>query len=148
MSNYCIVIQNTTRYQKIPSRYYFQRWVKLALAEHCKEGEVTIRLVDETESAKLNQTYRRKTGPTNILSFPFEAPVSTSILGDLVICIPIICKEAKEQNKPLLAHWAHMVIHGVLHLLGYDHIKKKEAKIMEELEISLLKQLGYANPYE
>jgi len=143
-----ITIQNTTRYKKIPSRYYFQRWVNLALAGQRERTEITIRLVDEAESAKLNQAYRRKTGPTNILSFPFEAPVSTPVLGDLVICVPIIIKEAKEQNKPLLAHWAHLVIHGILHLLGYDHIKNKDAVIMENIEISLLQQLGYANPYE
>lgn len=145
-----IVLQNKSRSKTIPSRNAFQRWINSALAQFKMDSEITIRIVDTAESAKLNKTYRNKTGATNILSFPFEAPpdIQLPILGDLVICAPLISKEAKEQNKPLLAHWAHITIHGALHLLGYDHIKNKDAKIMESLEIKLLKQLGYKNPYE
>lgn len=145
-----IVLQKKSRSKNIPSRSAFQRWINSALAQFKMDSEVTIRIVDTSESAKLNKNYRNKTGATNILSFPFEAPpdIQLPLLGDLVICAPLISKEAKEQNKPLLAHWAHITIHGTLHLLGYDHIKNKDAKIMESLEIKLLRQLGYKNPYE
>lgn len=145
-----ITLQNCTRTRKIPSRYYFQRWVNLALATQKQKREVHIRLVDRAESAYLNETYRHKTGPTNILSFPFDAPenIHFPLLGDLIICAPVMTQEATEQKKLLTAHWAHITIHGVLHLLGYDHIKNKDAQIMESLEIELLQQLGYENPYE
>lgn len=145
-----LVLQNCTQITKIPSRYYFQRWITLALAGRKKPAEVTIRLVDEPESALLNKTYRHKKGPTNVLSFPFETPVDLKLpfLGDLVICAPLVYKEAKQQQKIALAHWAHLTIHGVLHLLGYDHIKDDEATIMENIEIKLLARLGYENPYE
>lgn len=149
-NKHTIVLQNKSRSKTVPSRNAFQRWINCALAQFKMDSEITIRIVDTAESAKLNKTYRNKAGATNILSFPFEAPpdIQLPILGDLVICAPLIFKEAKEQNKPLLAHWAHITIHGALHLLGYDHIKNKDAKIMENLEIKLLKQLGYKNPYE
>lgn len=143
-------LQNPMAYEDVPSRYFFQRWVETALTGRRKKAtEIAIRIVDELESAELNQTYRRKMGPTNILSFPFEPPpgIKLPILGDLVICAPIVAKEAAEQNKTLPAHWAHMVIHGVLHLLGYDHVKEAEALIMENLEIKLLDSLGFTNPY-
>lgn len=149
-NNYRIVVQQASRYKKIPSRYYLQRWVNAALTKQRKTAELTIRIVDKPESAKLNQTYRHKDGPTNVLSFPFEAPADLALpplLGDLVICAPLVAAEAAAQNKTLLAHWAHLVIHGVLHLLGYDHLKKSEAAIMETLEIKILKQLGFPNPY-
>ena len=132
-----------------PSRYYFQRWVNAALQGQCKTATVAIRLTNEKESAFLNETYRGKKGPTNILSFPFEPPanIQTSLLGDLIICVPVIEKEAKQQGKLLLAHWAHMVIHGCLHLIGYDHIKTNDAKIMETLEVKILKKLQFEDPY-
>lgn len=144
-----ITLQKVTKQSKIPSRYCFQRWVNAVCFEQKRTGEITIRLVGVKESAKLNQDYRRKTGPTNILSFPFEPPanIKIPILGDLVICAPLVAKEAKQQNKPWLAHWAHLVTHGVLHLFGYDHIKKKDAKLMENLEINILAKLGFENPY-
>jgi probable rRNA maturation factor len=108
-----------------------------------------IRLVDDQESAELNQQYRHKQGPTNILSFPFEAPdgFDTDLLGDLVICTPLIALEAQQQNKQLFDHWAHITIHGVLHLLGYDHIDDAEAEEMEALEIKILSRLNINNPY-
>jgi probable rRNA maturation factor len=145
-----LTLQNPAHYQKIPSRYYFQRWIKLVLGNKIKNTEITIRIVNEKESAALNKTYRHKSGPTNILSFPFDPPpgITVSILGDLVICAPVVAKEAKQQHKSLIAHWAHLTIHGVLHLLGHDHIKDNEAEIMENIEITLLKQLGYPDPYE
>jgi probable rRNA maturation factor len=105
--------------------------------------------VDEKESTELNETYRLKSGPTNILSFPVEIPeeIELNLLGDLVICAPVLEKEALEQNKALLNHWAHIVIHGVLHLMGYDHIEDDEAELMEGKEITLLSHLGIKNPY-
>lgn len=150
VNNYHIVLQIATRAKKIPSRYYLQRWACAALASQRKTAELTIRIVDSKESAKLNQTYRHKPGATNVLSFPFESPpgIALPLLGDLVICAPVVAAEAIAQNKPLLAHWAHMVVHGVLHLLGYDHVKKIDAEKMEKLEIKILAQLGYPNPYE
>lgn len=133
----------------VPSRYYLQRWVNLALAKHKTSASLNIRIVDKTESADLNKTYRKKSGPTNILSFPFIVPndVPSDFLGDLVICAPLIIEEAKIQKKSLIAHWAHLIIHGTLHLLGYDHIHDKDAEMMETLEIKLLAQLGYPDPY-
>ena len=113
-------------------------------------AELSIRIVDEAESADLNHTYRHKSGPTNVLSFPCEVPdgVPLDLLGDLVICAPVVAREAQAQGKASEAHWAHMVIHGVLHLRGYDHIDTAEAERMEALEIDILSRLGYPNPYE
>ena len=108
-----------------------------------------LRIVGGAESAALNNRFRRKSYPTNVLSFPFEAPPGTrsDILGDLVICAPVVRREARAQRKPVNAHWAHMVVHGILHLRGYDHRKRQDAAVMEKMEIRLLKELGYANPY-
>ncbi len=133
----------------IPSIEDFQRWVDAALAEH-DGAQLTVRVVDEDEITELNRTYRNKDKPTNVLSFPFEAPaeIELALLGDIVICAKVVQDEAAEQGKPLQAHWAHMVIHGCLHLLGYDHLEDQEAESMEGVEISLLADLGYANPYE
>ncbi|HEX5637387.1 MAG TPA: rRNA maturation RNase YbeY [Gammaproteobacteria bacterium] len=136
----------------LPSVEDFQRWTDIALCE-AGDAEVVIRLVDEAESRELNHQYRGKNKSTNVLSFPMELPdelvatVDEIMLGDLVICAPVVAREAAEQNKPLHAHWAHMVIHGMLHLQGYDHIADDEAAEMETLEIKLLQQLGMANPY-
>ncbi len=148
-SNHRISLQQILKHSKAPSRYYFQRWVSAAVTGRRKNSEVAIRIVDEKESAALNYRYRHKKGPTNILSFPFEPPadIQLPLLGDLIICAPIVIKEARQQKKSLQAHWAHMVIHGTLHLLGYDHIKKRDAVIMEKIEIELLEKLGYPNPY-
>lgn len=114
-----------------------------------ESSEVTIRIVDEAEMTELNETYRHKSGPTNVLSFPFDAPIELEVklLGDIVICASVVNKEAKAQGKSSDAHWAHMVVHGILHLQGYDHIEDDEAEVMEALEINLLQQLGYTNPY-
>lgn len=112
-------------------------------------SEVTIRIVDEAESQQLNHTYRGKDKPTNVLSFPFEAPagIELPLLGDLIICRQVVEREAQEQEKPLLAHWAHMVVHGSLHLLGYDHIEDAEAEEMESIETEIMLALGYDDPY-
>ncbi len=133
----------------IPAEAVLRDWVAAALAGRRETAEVTLRIVDEAESAELNETYRHKRGPTNVLSFPFEAPpgVTLPLLGDLVICAPVVAREAQEQGKPAEAHWAHMVVHGCLHLLGYDHLDEEEATVMETLEIEILGALGYPDPY-
>jgi len=145
-------LQIATESTDYPSEEQFQQWLDAALSGFEEEGadaEVVIRLVDDAESAELNQQYRHKEGATNILSFPFEAPqgMELDLLGDLVICAPIIAKEALEQNKQTLHHWAHITVHGVLHLLGYDHIEDQDAEQMEALEIEILNTLNIANPY-
>ena len=134
----------------LPSEADFQRWLDAAVLPFQEEAEVTIRLVDEAESNQLNLTYRGKDKPTNVLSFPFECPpgIELPLLGDLIICRQVVEREADEQNKPLLAHWAHMVVHGSLHLLGYDHIDDEEAEEMEALEVEFMQALGYDNPYQ
>jgi probable rRNA maturation factor len=134
----------------IPSEDDFRRWTEAALAGRRAEAELTIRVVDAEESAELNGTYRHKQGPTNVLSFPFAAPpgVELPLLGDIVICAPVVVREAAEQGKTEPAHWAHMTVHGCLHLLGYDHIVPDEAEIMETLEKDVLSALGYADPYD
>ena len=134
----------------LPDEADFQHWAEAALigAGYQQEAEMTIRVVNEAEITALNETYRHKQGPTNVLSFPFEAPpgVESALLGDIVICAPVVLHEAIRQEKPPKAHWAHLTIHGVLHLLGYDH-DEAQAEIMESLEIRILSGLGYADPY-
>ncbi len=136
---------------KLPTEQQFQTWIEVVLKQQKKRGEITIRLVDEPESQQLNNQYRHKNYPTNVLSFPFDnrgVKLATPLLGDLVICAPVVLQEAIDQQKEPLAHWAHMIVHGTLHLLGYDHIVDKEAAVMENLEKHILKKLGVANPYE
>jgi probable rRNA maturation factor len=142
-------IQLATSYADYPTEQQFQLWVDAVLQEDDQDSEIVIRLVDDQESSELNQQYRHKSGPTNILSFPFEAPdgFDSDLLGDLVICAPLIALEAQQQNKSLFDHWAHITIHGVLHLLGYDHIDDAEAEEMEALEIKILSRLNINNPY-
>ncbi len=132
-----------------PNPQHIQRWIDAALDGYNHDTEIVVRIVDEQESAQLNGQYRHKTGPTNILSFPVELPdgVELDLLGDLVICAPVLEKEAQEQNKALTDHWAHIIVHGVLHLLGYDHIDDEEAELMENKEIAVLNQLNIPNPY-
>ena len=135
----------------LPSDDDLQRWATAALQGRTAfaEPELTIRLVHNDESQELNSEYRGKDKPTNVLSFPFEAPpeVPIELLGDLIICAPVVQTEALEQNKTAPAHWAHMVVHGCLHLLGYDHIKDDEAEIMEDLERQIMAALGFSDPY-
>ena len=133
-----------------PSQTMFQRWCETALAHRSGDSELTVRLVDEAEGRELNHTYRHKDYATNVLSFPADVPddmLDIPLLGDLVICIPVVEREAAEQHKTSEAHWAHLVIHGCLHLLGYDHIEDEEAEEMEALERTLLAQLGHPDPY-
>lgn len=133
----------------VPEGALFEAWAEKAWQGE-NPTEVTLRIVGNDESRELNHQYRGKDKPTNVLSFPFEAPagITVPLAGDLVICAPVVEQEAREQNKDAVAHWAHMVVHGMLHLQGYDHIEDNEAEVMEALEIRLLAQLGFANPYE
>lgn len=133
-----------------PDEAAFQRWAQAALAAVEEDCELSIRLVDEDESAELNSQYRGKTGPTNVLSFPFDSDIALqpTLLGDLVICVPVLETEAQQQDKLAEHHWAHIVIHGCLHLLGYDHIEDDEAEEMETLEIQILQKMNITNPYE
>lgn len=135
----------------LPTEEQLTLWASTALKGRTEfeEPELTIRLTDEEESQALNSEYRGKDKPTNVLSFPFEMPpgIPLELLGDLIICVGVVEQEAQEQAKTTEAHWAHMVIHGCLHLLGYDHIKDDEAEEMEALERDLLASLGYPDPY-
>ena len=143
-------LQLATEASDLPAEAQLRRWVELALRQRTADSELTIRLVDAEEGQELNRTYRHKDYATNVLSFPAEVPeglLDIPLLGDLVICVPVVEREAREQNKALEAHWAHLVIHGCLHLLGYDHIDDEEAEEMESLERQLLAELGYPDPY-
>jgi len=150
MSDTRIDVQYAVSADGIPGAESIRQWVELALPADNAAAELTVRIVDEAEITALNRQYRGKDGPTNVLSFPHEEipGVAADLLGDIVICAPVVAAESVAQDKPLEAHWAHMVIHGVLHLLGYDHHKEGEASRMEATETELLAALGYANPYE
>mgnify|MGYP000096945530 CR=1 FL=1 len=143
-------LQLACKDDNLPTQEQIEQWLDAVLSPYEKPFEITVRIVEASESQQLNHQYRNKDKPTNVLSFPFEVPegIELDLLGDLVICADIVKQEAIEQNKPLNAHWAHMIIHGCLHLLGYDHISDTEAEEMEALEIKLLAQLGFKNPYE
>jgi probable rRNA maturation factor len=132
-----------------PDQEHIQRWVDAALDGFNQDTEIVVRIVDEQESAELNEQYRHKSGATNILSFPVEVPegIELNLLGDLVVCAPVLEKEAFEQHKTLTDHWAHIIVHGVLHLLGYDHIDETQAEFMESKEITILNTLTIKNPY-
>lgn len=136
----------------VPAAASFRRWVDAALAgaKHRKAAELSIRIVDTEEGRTLNRDYRGKDYATNVLSFPAELPpgVRLPLIGDLAICAPVVAREAAEQGKRANHHWAHMTVHGVLHLLGYDHIEDADAEAMESLETRILGRLGIPDPYE
>lgn len=142
-------VQFAVSAEGVPSEAILREWALQVLPADRKDAEVTIRVVDEAEITALNREYRGKDGATNVLSFPYESmpAIETALLGDVVICAPVVAMESVAQQKPLEAHWAHMVVHGLLHLLGYDHQKDSEARDMEDHEAQLLARLGYANPY-
>ncbi|QEH17373.1 rRNA maturation RNase YbeY [Histophilus somni] len=141
-----IASEDTTN---LPSVEQIQLWANAAIRAENSQPEMTVRIVDEEESHHLNLTYRGKDKPTNVLSFPFECPdeIELPLIGDLVICRQVVEREATEQEKPLMAHWAHMIVHGSLHLLGYDHIEDDEAEEMERLETEIMLSLGFTDPY-
>lgn len=144
--------------KNLPGEADIQNWIDTALAQFNSVAtvpltdaqEITVRIVDASESQQLNLSYRGKDKPTNVLSFPFESPpeVKLDLLGDLVVCAQVVEQEALQQNKYLLHHWAHIIVHGTLHLLGYDHIEDSDAQLMEALEISILAKLAIDDPYQ
>lgn len=144
-------LQIATNVKTLPHPSQFKEWVRIVFSSNLKELkrykhlELTIRIVDEEEIVDLNFKYRKKNSPTNVLSFSgqIEEQFNYHVLGDVVICATVVEKEAMQQNKELLAHWAHMVIHGILHLLGYDHQNTIDANEMENLEVNLLNQIGF-----
>ena len=160
-----VEVQYARREPWVPSRRRIAGWARAAMGTR-RGGELSVRVVGNAESRRLNRHYRGKDKPTNVLSFGFEkgtVPFSNNArrgprgakrglssfpLGDLVVCAPVVAREAREQGKSREAHWAHMIVHGTLHLLGYDHERDADAKRMERREIAILKQLGYINPYE
>jgi probable rRNA maturation factor len=160
-----VTVQLASPRRGVPHTRSLSRWANAAYghrrgARGGLERALTIRIVGAAESRRLNRTWRGKDKPTNVLSFPADPPLhdmqaragrgrgsEPAELGDLAICAAVVAREAREQGKPVQAHWAHMVIHGVLHLLGYDHEHDREAEVMEAREVQLLAQLGYANPY-
>ena len=143
--------QNFQAPELVLKRGYIKKVVETVLRHIGTQSncEIGIACVDHDESHKLNLEYRGKDKSTNVLSFPFECPdeVELPLLGDLVICRQVVEREAIEQEKPLMAHWAHMIVHGSLHLLGYDHIEDDEAEEMESLETEIMQGLGFADPY-
>ena len=165
-----IVVQKAVRSESVPSAANIRRWVGRALGE-APPGEVTVRVVDEAESAHLNERYRRGCGATDVLAFAYGDPTSTDTdppgtganpagcggnsdvadeeraFGDLVICAAVVEREAVRRGKPLEAHWAHIAVHGALHLLGYDHKEAEQARVMEGRERELLEAMGFDDPY-
>lgn len=144
-----VSVENVSAAPGVPTAAALRRWAKAALAGRKPEAELAIRVVDEAESAELNSRYRKKPRPANVLSFPVELPTGLPLaaIGDLVICAPVVLREAVEQGKSAEAHWAHMVVHGCLHLLGFDHETEAEAAHMEPLETDILHKLGFPDPY-
>jgi probable rRNA maturation factor len=161
MASSLIDVQFGTGKSGVPHASSLRQWALLALEKPSSRTSpnssrrnaartLCVRVIGAAESRKLNRVWRNKDKPTNVLSFPggnAESAVDVW-LGDLAICAPVVAREAREQGKALRAHWAHMVIHGVLHLLGYDHLRASDARTMEALEVKLLARLGFANPYE
>jgi probable rRNA maturation factor len=142
-------IQMASASEEAPDPQSIERWVSAAIDNQRDSTELSIRIVDTEEGQALNEQFRGSTGATNVLSFPFEneSPEPLPLIGDIVICAPVVLKEASEQNKTLHAHWAHMIIHGVLHLLGYDHQNETDANLMESLETEIMQGLGFPPPY-
>jgi probable rRNA maturation factor len=146
----CLDFQIVSKSLSVPAQLLFNKWVDAVLQDESQNSEIVIRIVDEQEMIQYNEQYRRKIGSTNILSFPFDPPkgVDSDLLGDLLICAPVIEAESQQQNKELEHHWAHMIVHGVLHLIGYNHLDELEAEEMEAIEIKILRSIKIDNPYE
>ncbi len=148
--NVRVDVQVATSATGLPSRASLATWACAALmGVRRRSVSVTVRIVGKSESKSLNSRFRGKQKPTNVLSFPFEAPPGTrsDLLGDIAICAEVVRREAREQSKSARAHWAHMVVHGIMHLRGYDHERSEEAAVMEAKEVRVLKALGFPNPY-
>ncbi|MGH8537839.1 MAG: rRNA maturation RNase YbeY [Gammaproteobacteria bacterium] len=144
-----LALQYACRSADLPTHRAVIKWIRAALARRCANAEVTVRIVGEAEGADLNRRWRKRRGATNVLSFASEGldHAACAFLGDIVVCAPVVMREAHEQLKSPEAHWAHLIVHGVLHLLGYDHQRQREAEAMEKLEQDILERLGYPNPY-
>jgi len=144
-----INIQNISNFDSLPDKQSIINWAKIALDKKNKEAEIVIRIVENKEGQALNKKWCKKDYPTNVLSFPITEKIkeAPNILGDIVICANVVFEEAKKQKKSINEHFAHMVIHGILHLQGYDHITDTEKNVMEKKEIAILDRLGYRNPY-
>jgi len=147
--NLTLDIDDVSGAADVPEPPLFERWVSAALEGHRDIAELSLRIVDADEITELNRHYRGGDYATNVLSFPADLPEELELphLGDIVVCAEVVAREADEQHKPLAAHWAHMLVHGTLHLLGYDHIDDTEAEEMEALERTILATLGYPDPY-
>ena len=136
------MVQYATDSKDVPARPLFRRWVKAALMQ---EAEIVLRIVDEAEGCELNHQFRNKEYATNVLTFIYDD--MQPLTGDIVLCAPVVSKEAQQQHKNLTAHYAHLTVHGILHLQGYDHIEEAEAVVMEQMETQILARLGYDDPY-
>ena len=136
------MVQYATNSTDAPTRPQFRRWVKAALT---RGAEIVLRIVDEAEGCELNHQFRNKDYATNVLTFVYDD--TQPLTGDIVLCAPVVSKEAQQQHKNLIAHYAHLTVHGILHLQGYDHIEEAEAVVMEQLETQILSRLGYDDPY-
>jgi probable rRNA maturation factor len=145
-----VELEDVSGAEGVPTLDQFQRWAEAAFVGRRDAAELSIRVVDEKEGAALNARYRNKAYATNVLSFPAELPpgVPLPMLGDLVICAAVVAREAREQGKPAAAHWAHLTVHGCLHLIGYDHEDDSQALLMEPLETAILAELGFPDPYQ
>ena len=139
-----------TSHFELPKEEHFRQWVETALLPFREDGEVNIRIVENDEMTQLNGQYRDKEKPTNVLAFAYHPTTDDPepLLGDIAVCAPVVLAEASQQNKPVEHHWAHLIMHGTLHLLGFDHIENEDAEQMEQQEIELLAQLNIPNPYE
>lgn len=142
-------LQYATRSGRVPKAAEIEAWVRAALRGRRKNAEITVRIVGSREARALNNTWRNVDKATNVLSFPLSGMERRAevLHGDIVVCAPVVGREAREQHKPAAAHWAHLVVHGTLHLLGYDHENDADAEVMENTEISVLRRMGYDNPY-
>jgi len=139
-----LTVQYLSAQPDLPARHKFRRWVAAALSHN---ANVTIRIVDDAEGREHNRSYRRKDYATNVLTFVYEEVPGTELAGDVILCAPVVAHEALEQGKSLEAHYAHLTVHGVLHMQGFDHETDADAEVMEAMEVALLERLGYGNPY-
>jgi probable rRNA maturation factor len=140
-----VIVHYRTRRPWAPGPASLRRWARLAAGD--RRGELGIRIVGRRESRALNERWRGRPSATNVLAFPASRSLRGRQIGDIVVCAPVVAREAREQGKPLAAHWAHMVVHGTLHLLGFDHARRADARRMEQRERALLGRLGVGDPY-